>query len=98
VKKKTKLSRDQVLHIAKLANLKLSETEVKKFQKQLSDVLGYIDILNELDTSKVKPTAQVTGLENVLREDKVRKSLSQKEARSGTKNQHKDYFKIKSIF
>lgn len=95
---KNKLTKKQVLHIAKLANLKLSEAEVVKFQKQLSDVLGYIDILNELDTSKIKPTAQVTGLQNVLRNDELGKSLTQKEALSGTKNKHQGYFKVKAIF
>ncbi len=92
------LSRKQVLHIAQLANLDLSSKEIEKFRSQLSDILGYIDILNELDTKEVKPTSQVTGLENVMREDEVKKSLSQKEALSGTKNKYKGYFKIKSIF
>lgn len=98
VDKRNKLTKEQVLHIAKLANLKLSDQEVVRFQKQLSDVLGYIEVLNELDTSKVKPTAQVTGLENVFREDQLGKSLTQKEALSGAKNKHQGYFKVKAIF
>ena len=96
--KKTKLTKEQVRHIAQLANLQLKDKEVTKFQKQLSDVLGYIDVLNELDTSKVKPTAQVTGLQNVFREDELGKSLTQEEALSGTKNKHNGYFKVKAIF
>jgi len=96
--KKTKLSREQVLHIAKLANLTLTEKEVKKFQKDLSDILAYIDLLNELDTSKVKPTFQVTGLKNVVREDKEIRGLSQKEALAGTKAKYQGYFKVKAIF
>ena len=97
-KKKTKLSKDQVLHIAQLANLQFSDKEVKKFQKQLSDILGYVEVLNELKTDKVKPTSQVTGLENVIRKDEVGKSLTQKEALSGSKNKHEGYFKVKAIF
>ena len=97
-KKKTKLTKDQVLHIAKLADLKLSDKEVKKVQKQLSDILGYMEVLNELNTDKVKPTSQVTGLENVVRKDEVGKSLRQKEALVGTKNKHQGYFKVKAIF
>lgn len=98
INKKAKLTKEQVLHIAKLAKLTLSEKEIIKFQKQLSDILGYIEVLNELDTSKVKPTSQVTGLENVLREDKVGKCLTKKEALSNAKNKHEGYFKVKAIF
>lgn len=96
--KKTKLSKKEVLHIAKLANLHLTEKEVRKFQRELSDILEYIEVLNELDTKGVKPTSQVTGLENVFREDVVEKSLTQTEALSGTRSKYKGYFKIKAIF
>ncbi|MBU0619391.1 Asp-tRNA(Asn)/Glu-tRNA(Gln) amidotransferase subunit GatC [Patescibacteria group bacterium] len=95
---KTQLTKKQVLHIAKLANLQLTSQEVVKFQKQLADVLDYMEVLNELDTAKVKPTSQVTGLENVFRQDKVEKSLSQKEALSGAKAKQEAYFKTKAIF
>ena len=97
-KKKTKLSKEQVLHIARLAKLKLTEKEVKKFQKQLSDILSYIDMLNELDISKVEPSSQVTGLKNIFKKDEVVDCFSQKEALSGTKSKHNGYFKIKAIF
>jgi len=96
--KKTQLTKDQVRHIAKLANLSLTPQEVVKFQKQLTDVLDYMEVLNELDTDKVKPTSQVTGLENVFRQDKVGNSLSQKEALSGAKAEQKGYFKTKAVF
>ncbi|MDO8649590.1 MAG: Asp-tRNA(Asn)/Glu-tRNA(Gln) amidotransferase subunit GatC [Candidatus Peregrinibacteria bacterium] len=65
------LTADQVRHIAKLARLKLSEEEVKKFSTELTQILGYIDILNEVPTDDVAPTAQVTGLLNQFREDVV---------------------------
>ena len=66
-----KLEKKDIEHIAKLARLELSEEEFDKFGGQLSDVLGYIDQLQEVDTSQVEPTAQVTGLLNGFREDKV---------------------------
>lgn len=97
-KKANILDKKEVLHIAKLADLKLSAVEVKKFQKQLTDILKYINILNEVDTKGVKSTSQVTGLTNVLRVDKIEKSLSQKQALFGTKEKYKGYFKVKSIF
>lgn len=65
------LTKDEVKHIADLARIKLTTKEITKFQKQLTVILDYVESLGEVDTSKVEPTAQVTGLENVLREDKV---------------------------
>lgn len=65
------LEKKDIEHIAKLARLDLSEEEYEKFGPQLSGILGYIDQLKEVDTSQVEPTAQVTGLENGLREDEV---------------------------
>ncbi len=66
-----KLKKSEIEHIANLARLELSEEELDLYGNQLSGVLDYIDQLREVDTSGVEPTAQVTGLENVLREDKV---------------------------
>lgn len=68
-----KLTRDQVEHVAKLARLGLSEKEIEKFQTQLSGILDYVELLNEVDTEGVEPTAQVTGLTNVKRKDEVEK-------------------------
>lgn len=75
----TTLTEAQVRHIAKLARLKLSDAEVKKFSSELTKILEYIAVLNELDTGNVPPTAQVTGLQNVLREDVVKPSEAAKE-------------------
>lgn len=96
--KKVQLTKEQVLHIAKLANLHLTPEEVEKLRNQLSQTLDYVEILNKVNTNKVELTSQVTGLKNVLREDKVTPSLSQEEALSGTKNTEKGYFKVKAIF
>ena len=92
MKKKT------VRHVALLANLKLSEKEIKKFQKQLSEILAYVGKLNELNTKGIEPTSQVTGLENVFRKDEPKPSLSQKEVLSGAKKTEKGMFKTKAIF
>ncbi len=87
-----------VTHVAKLANLPLKEEEIKKFESQLSQVLDYIKKLEEVDTSDVKPTSQVTGLENVLREDKARPSLPQDIALSQASATHNGFFQVKGIF
>ncbi len=73
------LTEEQVRHVAKLARLKLSDEEVKKFSGQLSGVLEYVDILKEVDTDGVEITSQVTGLKNVLRKDEVVKSEATRE-------------------
>lgn len=65
------LTKEQIKHIANLARLELSEAEELKYGQQLSAVLGYVDKLNEVDTSKTDITAQVSGLLNVWREDEV---------------------------
>jgi aspartyl-tRNA(Asn)/glutamyl-tRNA(Gln) amidotransferase subunit C len=70
----TSLTTDQVTHIAKLARLRLSEDEIRTMPAEMSSILKYIEILSELDTENVEPTAQVTGKTNAFREDDVRTS------------------------
>jgi len=65
------LSKPEIQHIAKLARLELTDEELKKYGGQLSNVLSYIDQLKEVEVKGVLPTAQVTGLENVLRPDEA---------------------------
>lgn len=63
------LSRDDVLKLARLARLKLSEDEIVKYQKELAEILAYVEQLESIDVSDLKPTSQVTGLTNVTRAD-----------------------------
>ena len=71
-----KLTKKDVLHVAKLAKLSLTSFETSKFQKQLAKVIDYISELNEVDTAGVEPTSQTTGLENVFRQDVVKTEQS----------------------
>lgn len=87
-----------VTHVAKLANLPLSDEEIKKFDAQLQETLNYIEQLNEVDTKNIEPTSQVTGLENVLAEDSAKPSLTQEQALANAKEQHNGLFKVKGIF
>lgn len=73
------LSDDQVRHVAKLARINLKDDDVAKFGKQMSDVLDYMKILNEVDTEGVPETSQVTGLKNVMGEDVVMPSTCKRE-------------------
>jgi aspartyl-tRNA(Asn)/glutamyl-tRNA(Gln) amidotransferase subunit C len=67
-----KITRDDVLKLAHLARLELSEEEIAEFRGELSEILGFVEKLNELDTDGLEPTHQVTGLTNVWREDEIR--------------------------
>lgn len=86
-----------VRHVAKLANLPLKKEEEKKFEKQLSEILSYIEKLKEVDTENVEITSQVTGLENVTREDEAKPSMTQEEALSNTKSQVNGMIKVPAI-
>lgn len=69
------LSRDQVLHVARLARLELSEQELERFAGELSHVLDHIETINELgDLADVPPTSHVVEIENALRADEPRPS------------------------
>jgi aspartyl-tRNA(Asn)/glutamyl-tRNA(Gln) amidotransferase subunit C len=70
------LNRDQVLHVARLARLELTEEEIERYGSELSKVLDYIETIEQLgDLSDVKPTSHVVEVENVLRADEPRPSL-----------------------
>lgn len=68
----TKLSRDDVLRLAALARISLSDEEVESFAVEMSDILQYVEQLSSVDVSGLQPTNQVTGLTNVYREDEVK--------------------------
>ncbi|MBI2031121.1 MAG: Asp-tRNA(Asn)/Glu-tRNA(Gln) amidotransferase subunit GatC [Candidatus Levybacteria bacterium] len=86
-----------VKHVAKLANLPISKEEEKKLESQLSEILDYVEKLNSVITKGVEITSQITGLENVVREDKTESCLTQKEALSNAKNTHDGLYKVKKI-
>jgi len=65
------ITTDDVRHLAQLSNLGLSDSEISDLQADLANILGYVDQLSELDTEGIEPTYQVTGLENVWRDDEV---------------------------
>ncbi len=94
-----KLTKDEVLHVAKLAKLDLTEDEIEKFTPQLSNVINFVSELSEADTQDVEPTSQTTGLENIRREDKAISgdSLTQDQSLSGTDKTHNGYFRVKAI-
>jgi aspartyl-tRNA(Asn)/glutamyl-tRNA(Gln) amidotransferase subunit C len=69
------IDREQVLHVARLARLRLADDEVEAMTGELSSVLDHIEKIGELDLDDVEPTSHVVALENVLRPDEPRPSL-----------------------
>lgn len=86
-----------VKNVAKLANLKIKPADDENLEKQLNEILGYVEKLSEIDTTGVEITSQVTGLENVTREDATSPSLSQDEVLSGTLSKHNGMFKVSAV-
>ena len=86
-----------ILRVAHLANLPLSNEEIKLLEPQLNETLAYIDQLNEVDTKDITPTSHVTGLENITRKDTVRESLSQQQALANAPLIHEGYFQVKGL-
>jgi aspartyl-tRNA(Asn)/glutamyl-tRNA(Gln) amidotransferase subunit C len=91
------LSREQVLHIAELARLKLTDEETGLFCEQLSAILAYAEQLNDLDTGAIPPTAQVLTLRNILREDVPGPCLTPDEALANAPDRQDDYFRVRAI-
>lgn len=96
--KKKVLSESEVSYVAKLAHLGLTNKEISKFSNQLSQIINFVDQLNEVDTKNVIPTSQVSGLTNVVREDIVTKSFTQEEALFNAPDSYNGYFRVKAVF
>jgi aspartyl-tRNA(Asn)/glutamyl-tRNA(Gln) amidotransferase subunit C len=73
------IDRDQVLHVAKLARLKLTDEEVERMAGELSGILEHVERINELDLEGIEPTSHVVAVENVLRPDEPRPSWARDE-------------------
>lgn len=85
-------------HVARLARLRLSAEEMEKMRAQLSNILEYIEMLQDLDVSNIPLTAQVTDLVNVLRPDLVTPSLARADALANAPEQAEGMFRVNAIF
>jgi aspartyl-tRNA(Asn)/glutamyl-tRNA(Gln) amidotransferase subunit C len=88
------LSREEVLHIATLCRLYLSDDELERFREQLSDILENFEILQQIDTSDVPPTAYPIPLENVVREDEIALSFTRDDILANAPRQEEGYFRV----
>ncbi len=92
-----KLSREEVLHIALLARLGLTETEVNRLREQLSNILENFEILQQVDTSGIPPTAQSITLQNVVKDDEVTASLPQSQILANAPRKDGNYFRVRAV-
>lgn len=92
--------RFDINHIAGLARLQLTAAEKRRLGPQLRSILSYVEKISKLDTDKVSPTFQTTGLKDVVREDKVDRAhtLSQEEVLSNAPDKRDELFKVPRIF
>ena len=91
------LSREEVLHIAQLARVGLSEEDVATFQEQLSEILDHFETLKALDTEGVEPTSHPLSLESVMRPDEVRPSLPREEVLANAPLADADAFRVRAV-
>ena len=90
------IDRDQVLHVAKLARLRLTEEELERMSGELSTILEAIEQIGELDLDGVQPTSHVIDLENVLRPDEPRPSLPRELALENAPDAPDEGFRVPS--
>ncbi|HEY6031561.1 MAG TPA: Asp-tRNA(Asn)/Glu-tRNA(Gln) amidotransferase subunit GatC [Gaiellaceae bacterium] len=88
------ISRDDVLHVARLARLELSDAEVERFQEQLSAILDAVSKVQELDLADVPPTSHPLDVVNVWRDDEPRPSLPVEQALANAPDSQDDMFKV----
>ena len=92
-----KLSREEVLHIAALAKVGVTDEDVEKFREQLSNIIDNFAVLQKVDTNGVAPTAQSIVLQNVIMPDEVRPSLPADAVLSNAPQKEGDFFKVKIV-
>ena len=92
-----KLSREEVLHIALLARLGLTEEEADRLSEQLSNILENFEILQQVDTTDIPPTAQSIALQNVVSNDEVTPSLPQSQVLANAPQKEEDFFRVRAV-
>lgn len=92
-----KITSKDVEKVALLSRLELNDGDMEKMTGQLNSILDYIDVLNQVDTEGVQPTAHVLPMKNVMREDVVKLSLARDLALSNAPESEEGYFKVPKV-
>ena len=91
------ISKKEVEHVAKLAELQFGDIELEKLTSELDKILGHIAKISEVDTSTVRPTSHTLEINNVFREDKVKESLAKDQSLSNAPDEQDNGFKVPRI-
>jgi aspartyl-tRNA(Asn)/glutamyl-tRNA(Gln) amidotransferase subunit C len=91
------LTREEVLHVARLARVGLTEADVEKFQQQLSTIIDHFDVLRRVDTTGVEPTTHTLPLVGVMGDDEPRSSLSPEEVLANAPLEHAGYLRVRAV-
>ena len=92
-----KLSREEVLHIARLARVALTDAEITRMSEQLSVLLEHFEVLQKVDTENIPPTAQSIDLQSVMRADEVVPSLPPDDILANAPRREEDYFRVRPV-
>ena len=92
-----KLSREEVLHIARLARIALTESEITRLSEQLSNLLESFEVLQKVDTTDVPPTAQSVALQSVMSADEVAPSLPVEDILANAPRREGDCFRVRAV-
>ena len=92
-----KLEREEVLHIARLARLAMTDAEVDRFREQLSNILENFETLKQVDTANVPPTTQSIPLSSVMRNDEVVPSLPQDQILANAPRKEGEFFRVRHV-
>jgi aspartyl-tRNA(Asn)/glutamyl-tRNA(Gln) amidotransferase subunit C len=92
-----KLTREEVLHIARLARVALTEEEITRMSEQLSDLLEHFQVLQKVDTEGVPPTAQSVTLQSIMRDDAVKPSLPTDDVLANAPRREGDCFRVRAV-
>jgi aspartyl-tRNA(Asn)/glutamyl-tRNA(Gln) amidotransferase subunit C len=93
-----RFSRGDVEHVATLARLELSETEIAKFTEQLGSVLEYFEKLDKAETADIKPIDQINNMENVTTDDKIGEKYEREEMLKNAPEKEDGFIKVKAVF
>jgi len=93
-----KISKDLIDTLSKLAKINLTKEQEEKYAGEFSSVMGYMEEIKNINVDHIQETSRIAKEENVLREDVVKESISQKEALKNSKNTNNGYFLVPAIF
>lgn len=91
------ITKKEIEHVANLSRLILKEEEIDTYTEQLNSILKFMDKLNEIDTTNIKPTSHAIDVKNVYREDKVRESIPREVALKNTADHKDGQFKVPQV-